>query len=30
MRPSFSASLIERRDRYRLSERDMVFLAGSM
>ncbi|KAH9994231.1 cytochrome P450 [Russula vinacea] len=30
VRPSFSASLIEHRDRYRLSEREMAFLAGQM
>ncbi|KAF8490143.1 cytochrome P450 [Russula emetica] len=30
VRPSFSASLIEQRDRYHLSEREMAFLAGHM
>ncbi|KAF8484455.1 cytochrome P450 [Russula ochroleuca] len=30
VRPSFSATLIEHHDRYRLSEREMVFLAGQM
>jgi cytochrome P450 len=30
VRPSFSASLIEHRDRYRLSEREMAFLAAQM
>jgi len=30
VRPSFSASLIEFRDRYRLSEKEMAYLAGHM
>jgi hypothetical protein len=30
VRPSFSASLIEHHDRYRLSEPEMASLAGTM
>ncbi|KAF8462220.1 cytochrome P450 [Russula ochroleuca] len=30
VRPSFSASLIEHQDRYRLSEREMAYLGGTM
>ena len=30
VRPSITASLIEHRDRYRLSDREMAFLAGLM
>jgi len=30
VRPSFSASLIEQRDRNRLSEQEMVYLSGTM
>jgi len=30
VRPSFSATLLEHRDRHRLSEREMAYLAGQM
>jgi len=30
VRPSFSASLIEFRDKYRLSEKEMAYLSGLM
>ena len=29
-RPSFTASLIEFRDKYRLSEKEMAYLSGQM
>jgi hypothetical protein len=30
LRPSFTASLIECRDKYRLSEKEMAYLSGLM